>query len=65
MEINETFVKLGRFPYSTVPIGSFLQVRVVGDTKVYHFECVKEERKNNQDGTMDVVSVLKWNPLME
>ena len=63
MEINERFVKLGKFPVSeTIPVDGHFQIKVVGYDELYEFTCVKTERKSNNDGTCDEVYVLKYNP---
>jgi len=64
MDLNEKFVKLGKFPVSeTIPVDGSFQIKVVGEDEIYHFECVKIEKKSNQDGTYDEVYVLKYRPI--
>ncbi len=59
MEINERFVKLSsRLPYSEeIPLGADVTVTINGHS--YIANCVKREELDQQDGTVDVVHVLK------
>jgi len=53
-KINEIFVKIsGRIPVADkLNLGEEAEIKIKG-------EIVKEERLNNQDGTIDIVCVLK------
>lgn len=63
MEVNERFVKIGKFPVAeTIPVDGAFQIKVVGDDNIYHFTCVKTEKKTNNDGTFDEVYILKYQP---
>jgi len=62
MNINERWVKVGKFPIDEeIPVDGSFQIKVVGSDTVYHFTCTKVEHKTNNDGTIDTVAVLKWN----
>ena len=59
MEINERFIKLSsRLPYSKdIPLGQDVTITIDGHS--YIANCVKQETFDKQDGTIDVVHVLK------
>ncbi len=61
MEVNERFIKIGKVPVTeTLELGSSFQLKL-GEDFLY-FSCVKIEEKDNQDGTKDVIYILKHNP---
>ncbi len=57
--INEVFIKLS----SRIPFKREIQrgedLRVIVDGQEYIFNCVKREELDKQDGTYDLVCVLK------
>ena len=59
MDINERFVKLsGRIPFpEEIKLGDDITVTVKGRSFIAN--CVKVEELDRQDGTKDVVYVLK------
>lgn len=62
MEINERFVKIGKVSVSfSMELGGTTQIKFAGEELFRHFECVKSEKKDNQDGTFDEIYHLKEN----
>lgn len=58
MEINERWVKVGKFPINeSIQVDGHFQIKVGED--FYYFDCVKVEKKSNQDGTYDEIYILK------
>lgn len=62
MEVNERFIKVGKLPFGTeLILGSTVIMKDSGiGGQEYLLTCVKIEEKDNQDGTMDVIYVLKY-----
>lgn len=60
MSIGERFIKLSsRLPYTEeIPLGVDVTINVGGH--LYIANCVKREEFDKQDGSIDVVHVLKW-----
>lgn len=59
MEINERFIRLSsRLPYpKDISLGQDVTITIDGHS--YIANCVKHETFDKQDGTVDVVFVLK------
>lgn len=58
LSLNERYIKLGKFPITeTIPVDGAFQIRV--GEEIYYFQCVKVEKKSNQDGTYDEVYICK------
>lgn len=63
LHLNERFLKLGKFPIlETIPVDGSIQIKLLGYEDAVWFDCVKTEKKSNQDGTYDEIYVMKWRP---
>jgi hypothetical protein len=58
-QLNEVFVKMTSLVPFPKEIGLGEDVTVVIDGQNYTYNCVKQEVRDKQDGTYDLVCVLK------
>ncbi len=60
LSVNTRYIKIGKVevPFS-MELGSVTQIKFAGEDVFRHFEAVKIEKKDNQDGTYDEVYIVK------